>query len=150
MWKIKQFFSNIKRLIDYFPIIWSDRNYDHWYIDKLILFKLKKQYDYLVLKKYPIIDWKYHKKEAHALKLCIAILERRVNYWYDSTYYYLIDQDLKFVPVDDYTSQLDSTRKISSDMRTYNKKSKYANLIEVRDWKLYNKLYQEYQQCWWD
>ncbi len=42
--KINNFFRSIKygikNLITWFPIIWKDRDWDHWYLYKILRFKL--------------------------------------------------------------------------------------------------------------
>lgn len=39
--------QGIKNIIKWFPVIWKDRDYDHDYIYSVLLFKLKKQRDYI-------------------------------------------------------------------------------------------------------
>ena len=166
MWRIKEFFENlyysikygIPNLIYYLKVIWEDRDFDHSYIEKILLMKYKKQYKRLNEKDRFVDSKKYNK----ALKLCITILDRRQSCWYDDTYFYLIDTDLKFIPVpkdleknlgEDYeedSSMLDPNWDISSNMSLYNKKSEEARLVEERDWKLYCKLVEMYHRNWWD
>jgi len=39
---IVTFFTNIKRVIDYLPLIWNDRDWDHYFLISLMQFKLKR------------------------------------------------------------------------------------------------------------
>lgn len=47
-WRIVQFIESIKNLIKWFPIIWKDRNWDDYYIMKILQYKIKMQRDYLI------------------------------------------------------------------------------------------------------
>lgn len=75
-YKIKYGVSN---LIKWFPIVWKDRNWDHYYIDAILHFKLRNAYKALVGSN---VDWKMHKKDLQALRICISILDRRLNDWH--------------------------------------------------------------------
>lgn len=44
--KIKAFFKFIPRLIQYIPIIWKDRDWDHYHLMALIEYKLKRMQKY--------------------------------------------------------------------------------------------------------
>ena len=39
---MKQIWHGIKNIISWFPIIWRDRDWDHWYIYEILGFKLKR------------------------------------------------------------------------------------------------------------
>lgn len=67
----------INNLIKYFKIIWYDRDWDHEYIQIILLFKLKNTKK--DLEKYlDCDDLAYYK----ALNICISILERQTNEFY--------------------------------------------------------------------
>ena len=40
MWRIKQFFKRVYNLYRWFPIIWKDRDWDHYYILEILKHKL--------------------------------------------------------------------------------------------------------------
>jgi len=148
MWRIKQFFRNIHNLIYYFKVIWNDRDWDHSYIEYILLAKYKKQYKRLVrLNKF--VDSKTTNK---ALKICIDILQRRKDSWYNDTYFYLMHNDVIWDPVvgENDLVQISESWNISNDMELYNKKSNEARLVEERDWKLYCNIVEKYYNNWWD
>lgn len=43
MWRIRIFFSFIKRLFEYIPIIWNDRDWDYGYTIDMLIYKTKRQ-----------------------------------------------------------------------------------------------------------
>lgn len=148
MWKIKQFFNNIYNLIYYFKVIWNDRDWDHSYIEYIILAKYKKQYKRLS----EVNRFESSSKSNQALRLCINILERRQKCWYDETYHYLINNDPIWEPVigDNDLIQLSESWNISDNMPLYDKKSEEARLVEDRDWKLYCNIVEKYHESWWN
>lgn len=65
----------IKNLIIWFPIIWKDRNWDHWFLYKMLKFKLSRME-------------KYHRKygialrseiKANEMKTCVNLLDRLIE-----------------------------------------------------------------------
>lgn len=74
-----KFKYGISNLIKWFPIIWKDRNYDHHFIDVILYHKLKHTYKVLNESR---VDWKVEPKSLKSLRICILILERRVNEWH--------------------------------------------------------------------
>lgn len=64
----------------YFSVIWEDRQWDHAYVEELLIVKYKRLYDCLISAEYltPHNEEDYIK----ALRLCIIILERRKNSFY--------------------------------------------------------------------
>jgi hypothetical protein len=61
--------QGIKNIIKWFPVIWEDRDYDHDYIYSVLLFKLKKQRDYIAKR-----EW--HKDTVDEMSLVISELEK--------------------------------------------------------------------------
>ena len=82
--KIKYFKNSIKNLIKWFPIIWQDRDWDHGYVEDMLLFKLNNMYKRFSDPNATYVDWnsKHAKPALKALKICIQILERRKNNYY--------------------------------------------------------------------
>jgi len=81
--KIRSFLRSIKdgieNLIIWFLIIWKDRDWDHWYLYKILRFKLSNME-------------KYHRKYGHSvnsektadeIKLCVNLLDRLIEDNYD-------------------------------------------------------------------
>ena len=40
MWRFWDFYRSLQNLISWFPIIWKDRQWDSWYIEKMLLHKI--------------------------------------------------------------------------------------------------------------
>lgn len=149
-------FKKIKKIIDYIPILWNDYDWDYSYIDKLLLYKLKrmkKVFDKNKDKRF----WDFGKEQSierqkayKALCICILILKRQINDFYFDTYRYLIDQDLKWEETENPEYyQLSNDWKISSNMDLYNKKEKLAEGCQKRDEKLFGYLFTTYKSYWW-
>jgi hypothetical protein len=69
------FIDGIRNLIHYFPTIWKDRDWDQWYILKLLKVKLDKMEKYI--RNYSIgIE---SENDANAIKYVINILNRIIN-----------------------------------------------------------------------
>jgi len=81
--KIKTFFRSIKygieNLIIWAPVIWKDRDWDHWYLYKMLKFKLIRMEN-------------LHRKYGHSvnsiktadqIKICAKLLERLIEDEYD-------------------------------------------------------------------
>lgn len=75
MYRVKRFFRCIKNLTRWFPIIWNDYDWDHWFIYQILKTKLKHQSKYLR-------EHGYHdssESDANRIDLCIRILEKVQN-----------------------------------------------------------------------
>jgi hypothetical protein len=115
--------QGFKNLYYYLPIIWYDRDDDFCYTQELLLKKLKKQYKFL--QKELHTDYK---KQLQALRICILILERDLNYYYCNFYFDRIKTDK-------------------------NNSEKYANeclMLEKRDMKWFSNIYSKHFYSWWN
>lgn len=79
-------FKKIKKIIDYIPILWKDEDWDYFYLDELMLLKMKYMYECLSKDSSFTFDalFKATKKSLKALKICITILERSCNNFYSN------------------------------------------------------------------
>lgn len=117
----------IKNLIKWFKIIWIDRDWDHAYIDYILLFKLKETYK--ILKNghaAPLPSNPEYWQGVKALKICIILLDRKDKSFYS---YWAYNRKLKIKDNDSY---------------------KISNKMEERDWKIFCKLFETYHDYWWD
>lgn len=64
----------IRNLIDWFPVIWSDRNWDYWYIYKVFHKKLS-----LMEKNIRVAPFVSAEKQADEIKLCVNLLDRLIK-----------------------------------------------------------------------
>jgi hypothetical protein len=98
MYKIKQFFRNIKNLIRWFPIIWKDRDWDDHFIFEILKFKLKNQAKYIG----------YHdrhvsaKRDAEIMILCVRLIEKIQDEYYACEYQDYHESELIFVDSEDH------------------------------------------------
>jgi len=74
--KIRTFFRDIKigikNLITWFPVIWKDRQWDHWFIYEILHKKLS-------LTEYHIRNYGHHvraEQDADNIKKCVLLLKR--------------------------------------------------------------------------
>lgn len=119
----------IKNLIYYFPVIWKQRDFDHGYIEELILYKFRRQYAHYTSPE--CVEYVGMEKDIQALKICIDILERRNIDWYTSQWY---DNPKRESPDDDIRK--------NHLLLTYS--------LETRDWKIFCNIMEKYFPRWWD
>lgn len=159
---IKKLINKIIRIIEWIPILWKDRDFDHSYLITILRYKLERMYKFLTGKQAMA---KHNKKEIQALRICIEILKRKENDFYFNTFVYLIDNPARFISIDEETKEnlanegvintsellmLDPMWKISSNMEAYDEKSKLADQAQKDRDKLLYKLLELYVESWWD
>ena len=113
----------IKNLINWFPIIWNDRDFDNYYIEIMMYEKLRNTYNFFVSEN-SVTNWDVPEqaKSLQALRICITILERKQN-----EFYIMLASDL------DNIKEVENIRK-----------------CEERDMKVFGKLFGKYLPYWWD
>lgn len=77
MWRIKRFITSIKNIIIWFPVIWSDRNYDGSYTLKILERKIKNVILYTEKRKF-YVGWE---NEVKWMKICERLLELHFKAW---------------------------------------------------------------------
>jgi hypothetical protein len=117
------FVKGIINLYYWFPIIWKDRDWDHYFLEEILHYKLTNMYNFFVSKE-AVTNWEVadQDKALQALKICVTILERRRE-----EFYMQLAHDL---------SSLKETEKI------------YA--CEERDMRVLGNLLGKYLGYWWD
>lgn len=115
--------QGFKNLYYYLPTIWRDRDDDFYYTQELLLKKLKKQYKFL--QKELHTDYK---KQLQALRVCILILERDLNYHYCNYYF----------------------DKIEIDPNNSEKHMNDCLMMEERDGKWFSDVYSKHFYSWWN
>ena len=104
----KKLYTGIKNLIIWFPIIWNDRDWDHWFIFALLLRKFKN-----MLYRYETEElFVGQERIARQLKYCVFLLDRIVNDKYDYDNYGQVTIEYKGIPYyfADYYKQRDVER----------------------------------------
>lgn len=118
-------YRSIKNLIKWFSVIWNDRDWDHGYIEDMLLFKLNNMYKRFSDPDATYVNWEsyYTSKALKALKLCIQILERRKNNYYTEYWW--------------------SRGQTHEDLLL-------SSQLEERDWRLFCRMMEKYFNYWWD
>ena len=118
-------YRSIKNLIKWFSVIWNDRDWDHAYIEDMLLFKLNNMYKRFSNPDTTYVNWEsyYASKALKALKLCIQILERRKNNYYTEYWW--------------------SRGQTHEDLLL-------SSQLEERDWRLFCRMMEKYFNYWWD
>jgi hypothetical protein len=75
---MRRFFKNIKRLFEWFPIIWKDQDWDQAYIYDILIYKIRRNAKNIRDNDY-IQNAKYY---ADRMELAALLLERVVNDYY--------------------------------------------------------------------
>jgi len=95
-WKIRDIYRSIRSVIRWFPVIWNDRDWDDWYIYKILQTKLKFQSKY-------IGDRDIHtraKRDAEVMNTCIRLIDKLMEDFYDMEYLDYHESTFSFVDSD--------------------------------------------------
>jgi hypothetical protein len=146
MWRIKNFFKNICRVFIWIPVIWKDRDYDGYYMLKIIRMKL-------------ITMEKSHSKcdmftrsedDVKWMKLCIKLIDNIVNsvYWK----YKYDDKPPSTNGMDNYYRDLlIKYKSMKFDTNTFLSTSKYyGDYWSHKAERLLFKILMWRNQIWWD
>jgi len=97
MWRFRQLKISIKNLCRWFPIIWKDRDWDHFYIYQILEFKLRKQANYIgKMDRHTMAQ-----KDARDMLTCAELINRVKEGYYDGEYMDYHDSDFNFLPIED-------------------------------------------------
>jgi hypothetical protein len=124
MWQIKKFLHKIKNLWRWFPVIWKDKDWDQYYIYEILKFKLKNQAKY-------IGDRDIHtraKRDAEIMMLCVRLIDKIQNEYYDMEYLDYQKTKINFVPIENTNYSTIETEYISDNLGDYF--SKYPKIYE--------------------
>ncbi|MHA1700683.1 MAG: hypothetical protein ACTSWK_00270 [Promethearchaeota archaeon] len=164
MEKIKTFFRSIKygieNLIIWTSVIWKDRNWDHWYLYKILQFKL-------------IQMEKLHRKYGHAvnsiktadqIKICINLLKRLIEDDYDESIFknhnkkwgeahFNWDEckdrkDCRSLRIT--RDNVKTDKEIKQERKEFNRLCKHEAKLRKQDNDYLFKLMNKYIQGWWD
>jgi len=170
-WRVIEFLRRIKNLVGWFPTIWSDRNWDHSFILKILQKKIEFQRNYLVSKnrhKEVSVNNKY-------MTLALNLIERELCDYYSMEKYDYQDSEIEFAPVEDmhdlrelkinlksenfsgylkkYPSAVRKIKKIypEKDFNDLETLSFYVGLYnQDRCNKLLYKILEQHLSSWWD
>jgi len=155
------FARGVKNLIKWFPIIWKDRNWDDYYIYKVLQFKLKNQAECIGSR-----DWHTRaKRDAEKMMTCVRLIDKMIDEYYGMEYMDYYDYDFNFgnpsFEMDVTKDELDTY--FTMYPLTYKKviaeyegkdRSSTAMLMgmdrQEKARKLLFKILEQNIECWWD
>lgn len=120
MWRIRRIIRRIKNLLRWFPIIWNDEQWDHYFIFEILKHKLiftaehTRKYGYHVNSNY----------DADRMMLCVRLIEKVQN-----------EEYMNVLADDDHLTK----EKIDA---AYNKQKKARRLLF--------RVLDKYVEGWWD
>lgn len=162
-WRAVRFFKRLpynilyglQNLCKWFPVIWSDRDWDYVYLYKLLHFKLKNM-------EYHHRNYGHHvgaEKDADKIKVCKLLLKRLIDdVYYDKTYLFHEKKwgELVLGCENTYDGSFISREKISNsiDDEKENKEAKKLREHEVylrrQDVNYLFKMLIKHVETWWD
>ena len=137
----KDLINGIKNLIYWFPIIWKDRSYDHYYIYEILKHKIKKQAEY-------IRDRDFHamaKRDSEIMMLVTRLIDKCNNGDYGLEYMDYHKSEYNFLDIEDKPDykELD-VKLVSENFDNYFKKyPRQYKLVESREIRRYNRDFSE-------
>lgn len=166
-WDLKYFHHDIiqgfKNLWRWFPIIWKDRDWDDFYIYKVLQFKLKNQAQFIGNR-----DWHTRaKRDAEKMMTCVRLIDKITEEYYGMEYYEYYDFDFDFKDgrvlgfkttkdeLDTYFAKYPLTfKKIVAEYGDAKDKSSLALLMgmdrQEKARKLLFKILEQNIESWWD
>lgn len=102
MKQVRQFINNVKRVVDYIPLVWSIRDYDYIYSVEVFKHQLRRQRDYFLTNAHiedahvhaqnietalSLLEVAYEtsepKEQIRAHNLCWRYIEHNIQTWWD-------------------------------------------------------------------
>jgi len=114
MYKIKNFFRGVQNIIDWFPVIWRDRDFDYGFTFDVLKFKLERQAKY-----FESCDSEKYVEIRKCIELIDKVVEEEMLFEYE-----------KFDNIQEYFDKYHHTHK------------KVLNLAKGKDWTEENILFE--------
>lgn len=92
-----EFARGVKNLIRWFPIIWKDRDWDDYFIFKILKFKIENQAKYIGTRDFHTRA----KRDAEVMMLCARLIDKVQTEFYSSEYYDYHEVSLDFTDIED-------------------------------------------------
>ena len=148
---LKEIKEGISNLLYYFKVIWRDRNWDHAYMDAIVLAKYKRWYK--VYSGDIPLDYVGRDKDLQAMRILIEILERRKSDFYTEIWHSRYGHKIKY----DFEPSTDSKLFILKSRGLTEEEEKLSSELlkasyrcEIRDWKSYSQITEKYYNKFWD
>lgn len=151
MWRITDFIVRIKSLINWFKVIWNDKQWDSWYYEKLLLHKITLQRKYIEKRGFFV----GYENEVKWMKKCEYLLTMLVEYKY-----WLDEWDNKAPSENGLDSKTFNYKRLidnrelggwKDEFTFLNTVSKcYADVWEYKARRLFWKIFVWRYERWWD
>lgn len=93
-WRIVYFIEGVKNVLSWVPVLYKDKNWDDYYIFKVLQKKIEMQRQYLVnANRHTRVDY-----DNYWMTVVLNLIERQTEQYYQTEMYDYIDSDIKFVP----------------------------------------------------
>lgn len=154
LYSVKQFVQNINNLIEWFPVIWRDRQWDDYYFFFIIRKKL------IMMERFyrgPKAHHLYALNDAQNIHAAILTLDRIIenNYLHEALekfydIYPNYDWEIKTEPTDNpnYVRWVDTMSE--EQIELFRQCGKNADKAEQEDYDFLFKHLREHAQEWWD
>lgn len=120
---VKRFFSTIKNLLRWFPVIYRDRDWDDSYIFEILQFKLKNQADYISKRDF----YEGAQIDARNMRICVNLIEKIKEGTYESEHMDYHVSNYNFVDVENKPDlKRLEIEQVSENFDDYFKKYKHA------------------------
>jgi hypothetical protein len=137
----KDLINGIKNLIYWFPIIWKDRSYDHYYIYEILKHKIKKQAEYIGGRDFHTMS----KRDSEIMMLVTRLIDKCNNGDYGLEYMNYHKSEYNFLDIEDKPDykKLD-VKLLSENFDNYFKKyPRQYKLVQSREIRRYNRDFSE-------
>ena len=162
-WFFVKSFMVVKNLVRWFPVIWKDKDWDYYFIYKILQFKLKNQAEYIGRR-----DWHTRaKRDAEKMMTCVRLIDKMNEEYYGMEYNQYYDFDMltnvkRFLEfkitrddLDTYFAKYPLTfKKIKAEYGDTEDRSSTAMLMgmnrQEKARKLLFKILEQNISLWWD
>lgn len=151
-YSITNFFSRVKRLIEYIPIIWNSKDWDYSYQLNIFKYGLKRL-DTCMKNGHGV----YNKSRQRKLKTAINLLERMENEWesYEEAHWdYIQAKYKKYEDPKAWLPALTIRDRMPAEVKEqYSKELKekidHKEILFKQDCDLFCKIMKKYMRSWW-
>jgi hypothetical protein len=107
----KDLYKGIKNLIQWFPVIWKDRDWDSYYIFRILEYKLKLQAKGISKRDIHVNA----QRDAGVMMTCVRLMEKVRDDYYESEYFDYYETKMWFESIKDKPGYLTMESKIISE-----------------------------------
>ena len=97
MWRIRRFFEQIKRIIEYIPVLWKDHDWDYEYTIDMLIYKTERQlrlWERNTSNPEKYLCHEGDEDDIRWMKVFISLLKKYEEQYYELEMY---DDDLKVI-----------------------------------------------------